>query len=291
MATAAARRHFQLGSNVTDTWPLAIGLAVLAIPTAVSLATQTWSREDGAQGPLILATGGWLLWRQLPAMRAGAVPGSSWAVAALLLPSLGLYVAGRAFDFVTLEAAGLYGVGLAVLQANFGSRTLLKVWFPLLYLAFAIPPPSSLIDHLTAPLKHFAAFVTTDGLRLFGLPISREGVTILIAQYQLLVEDACSGMNSLMGLTAISLLYIYLMRRASPVYALLLSVLVIPIAILANIVRIVVIVLVTYAFGDSVGQSFIHVAAGLFLFTTALLLVFALDNALSAGLSKLGIRL
>ena len=49
--------------------------------------------------------------------------------------------------------------------------------------------------------------------------MKREGVTIRVAQYQLLVEDACSGMNSLIGLTAISLFYIYLLRGSSIRYA------------------------------------------------------------------------
>jgi exosortase/archaeosortase family protein len=102
-----------------------------------------------------------------------------------------------------------------------------------------------------------------------------------IAQYELLVEDACSGMNSLVGLTAISLFYIYIMRGTSWRYAALLTAFVIPIAIVANIVRIIILVLVTYFFGDRVGQSFIHETAGILLFVIALLMVFGLDSLLA----------
>jgi exosortase B len=289
MATAGDAKRVPLLNFglVRDDWPLVLGFVALAVPTLQLVASQTWSREDGAQGPLILAIGAWLLWRQWPTLRRQASVGHTLPVFGLLTVALLAYVAGRMFDYLTFEAGGLYLVGLAILYSRFGARALLLAWFPLLYLAFAVPPPGLVIDHLTAPLKHFAAFVATDGLAWLGFPVAREGVTITIAQYQLLVEDACSGMNSLIGLTAISLLYIYLLRSASVVYALLLTAFVIPIAIAANILRIVSIILITYAFGDEVGQSFIHMAAGLFLFMTSLILIFALDKALHPLFSRL----
>jgi exosortase len=221
-------------------------------------------------------------------MRREGSRGASWLTFALLAVALPLYVAGRVLDFITLEAGGVYGAGLAMLQARYGARTLLKNWFPLLYLAFAIPPPSFVVDALTAPLKRFAAYAATNSLAWAGLPVSREGVTITIAQYQLLVEDACSGMNSLGGLSAISLLYIYLVRRASVLYAAVLTLFVVPIAIASNIIRIILLILITYIFGDQVGQSFIHYAAGLVLFATALLIVFALDRLLGMAFARVG---
>src|ERR1700759_5111010 len=102
------------------------------------------------------------------------------------------------------------------------------------------------------------------------MPVSREGVTIHVGAYQLLVEDACSGMNSLIGLTAISLFYIYLLRGASARYAGVLTLFVIPIAIVGNILRIMILVLLTYFFGDAVAQGFAHFTAGIFLFAIAL---------------------
>jgi exosortase len=290
MAAADAKRVSHADLGLSRDLPLALGFAALAIPTLLNMANQTWSKEDGAQGPLILAIGAWLLWRQWPVLRREAAAGAPVFTFLALGAAMLAYIAGRMFDYLTFEAGGLYLAGLAILYDQFGVRALRHAWFPLLYLAFAIPPPGFVIDHLTAPLKHFAAFVATDGLAAIGLPVAREGVTITIAQYQLLVEDACSGMNSLIGLTAISLLYIYLLRRASLFYSLLLAALVIPIAIAANIIRIVAIILITFWFGDEVGQSFIHMAAGLFLFSTALGLVFALDTVLHPLYSRLARR-
>jgi exosortase B len=268
-------KRFGLGPS----WPLVLGYIALALPTAYRLATQSWNSESGAHGPIILATGGWLIWRELGEIRRDARPGH-WAITTLILvPSLVLYVFGSAYDFLTFEAAGLYGAGLAIMHAVVGWRAMVKQWFPLLYFAFAVPPPSFVLDAVTAPLKVFVSTISTHILSALTFPISRQGVVLYIAQYELLVEDACSGMNSLIGLSAISLFYIYIMRRSSWAYSLLLTALVIPIAILANIVRIMTLVLITYFFGDAVAQSFIHGAAGVLLFGVALLLVFVATAA------------
>jgi exosortase len=261
-------------------WWLVGGFAVLAVPTAISLAQQSWSREFGAYGPIIIAAGAWLLWRQIPEMRRLASPGRSLNVWPALAVAAILYIFGRAYDFLTLETAGVYGVGLTMLYAKVGPRAMLACWFPLLYLAFAIPPPNSILADITAPLKELVSWVATGILSHLGLPVAREGVVIFVAQYQLLVEDACSGMNSLVGLIAVSLLYIYLMRGSSALYALVLVCFVVPIAIIANIIRIMLLILMTYGLGNEVAQGILHVTAGLILFSTALLLVFGLDKLL-----------
>jgi exosortase len=267
-------------------WPLLVGFAAIALPAVSSLGKQVWSRESGAHGPIILATGGWLLWRQAGSFRALAKPGSVWAAGFVLVASLLVYGFGRAFDFISLEVAGIYGAGLAMLYSLLGLPALLKNWFPLFYLSFCVPPPGWVIDRLTAPLKQFVSYAATGALHAVGLPIAREGVTIHVGQYQLLVEDACSGMNSLIGLFAISLLYIYLLRGSSLRYSAILTLFVIPIAIVGNILRIMTLILLTYFFGDQVAQGFAHFAAGIFLFAVDLLLVFLVDSVLARVLPK-----
>ena len=262
-------------------WPLYLGLAAMAGPTVLTLGSQVWSKESGAHGPIVVATGLWLVWRKREELQSMAEPGAPWLIALGLLVSLPLYVFGRAYDFVSLEVAGLLGACITALYAHVGLKAVLKNWFPLLYLGFIIPPPGWLMDGLTAPLKILVSKAATDLLQMFGIPIFRQGVTLIVAQYQLLVEDACSGMNSLTGLTAISLFYIYLLRNASWRYSLALAALVIPIAIIANIVRIIILVLLTYYFGNAVAQGFLHETAGMVLFATALMLVFLLDNLMS----------
>ncbi|MFL5297718.1 MAG: exosortase V [Phenylobacterium sp.] len=261
-------------------WLLWLGLALLTVPAVITLGQQVWSTELGAHGPVILITGLWILSRRIDDFRLGT-PGKPWLTALMFIPSLAVLVFGHAYDFISLEVAGLYGVCLACLHAFVGVRPMVRNWFPLVYLATVIPPPGWLMDSLTRPLKEFVSHAATSLLQPMGVPIVRMGVTLMVDQYQLLVEDACSGMNSLIGLISISLFYIYLLRGASWRYSAFLVCMVIPIAIVANIIRIMVLVLLTYFFGDGVAQSFLHMAAGLFLFATSLSLVFLLDHFVS----------
>lgn len=287
MAVASTSYEGRLTRPTPAQLVLWAGLAAVVAPTLVTLANEAWTRDIEAQGPIVLVTGLWLLWRQWPDFRANGSPGSLHLTLPILLFSLAGFAAGSAFEITSLQAAGAFGVVMSVLHAKFGFKILLKHWFPLLYLGFVVPPPGSLLADVTGPLKQLVSTTATDWLQAAGMPVARQGVTIFIAQYQLLVEDACSGMNSLVGLTAVSLLYIYLMRGSSWIYSLILVVFVIPIAIIANIIRIIVLVLLTYYAGNDVAQGYLHSTAGLVLFATALACVFGLDRLLHHARSRL----
>lgn len=262
-------------------WPIIAGFCILAIPALISLATQEWSRESGVHEPLVIATGGWLIWRELQDLRSLIARGSRAVTAAILVPSLLLYVFGTSFDFLILQAAGLYGAAIACTYDVFGGAVMKRLWFPLFYLVFALPAPGWVLDQGTAPLKQIASTLSTQLLQAFGVPIVREGVTLFVAQYQLLVEDACAGMNAILGLTSLGLFYAYLQHGASWRYCAALAVFIIPIAILANVVRIIILVLITWQFGNEAAQGYLHGTAGLVTFATGLLLVFGLDSILS----------
>ena len=218
--------------------PLIVGISLLAIPTIISLGQQAWTTEAGAHGPIVLAIGAWLVVREWSAAKTLAKGGTLTLTFVGLALSLALYVFGRAFDFITFEAAGLYGAVLSVIYSRIGLEALARIWFPVAYLAFLVPPPNWLMDQITAPLKQFVSWAAMSTLSLAGVPVAREGVTIYVSSYRLLVEDACSGMNSIVGLVAVSLIYIYLLRGSQLRYAALLVVSTIPIAILGNIIRI-----------------------------------------------------
>jgi exosortase len=266
--------------------PLIAAAAILAGPTFLRLGEQVWSRESGAHGPIVLATGAWLLWRKWDAMTTAAQPGNGVVSILGVIAALAIYVFGRAYDFISLEAFGLYAFGLALMYDRFGLGVLLRNWFPLFYLGLLLPAPGWMIDEFTAPLKLLVSTVAAGLVEPFGIPILREGVTMVVGPYQLLVEDACSGLNSLVGLIAVTLFYIYLLRNAGWRYSVFLVCLIIPVAITANILRIVTLILLTYFFGDAVGQGFLHVTAGLFLFGISLLLMFLIDSIASRVIKK-----
>ena len=260
---------------------LVIGALAIFVPTIASLGAGPWSTEAGVHGPLVLATGIWLIFRRGPEIRAAARPGSLGVALAAIVVAAILYAFGRGFDFITLEVAGML-LALGTVAYSFVGGTVIRMmWFPILYLAFMIPIPGYILDSATQPLKAIVSEAVTNVLGDFGYPVARVGVTIYVAQYQLLVEDACAGLNSLISLTAIGLFYVYVMRNSNWRYSVLLLALVVPIAILANCVRIAALVLLTYYFGDAVAQGFLHKFAGMVTFTSALLLIFLIDALLT----------
>lgn len=260
---------------------LALGLAVTIIPTVISMAQQSWSQESGVHGPLVLATAVWLIWRNWDEIRAEAQPGNLWIAVPSVLLMAAAYTFGRAFNFLLIEVAALLGALFAIAYAYVGPRVMLKLWFPLFYMLFLIPLPGWVMDSITQPLKILVSDITTWLLSALGYPITQVGVTIYIAQYQLLVEDACAGLNSLISLTAVGLFYIYLMHNASWRYSALLLMLLLPIAIAANVVRVIILVLLTYYAGNEVAQGYLHDFAGIVTFVSALLLIFGIDKLLT----------
>ncbi len=269
-------------------WVLIIGLSVLIGPTLVSVGQQFWSKENGVHGPIVLATGIWLFVRQKEALLELRQPGNPVIAWGGFLAMLPVYVFGRAFDFLSLEVAALLGILLAVFYNYFGWRAVRHVWFPIFYLGFLIPPPGWLIDVVTAGLKTFVSIVSTHILDFAGYPIARIGVTLYVAQFQLLVEDACSGMNSIVSLTSVSLFYIYLLHSTSWRYAVFLTCWILPIAIMANIVRVMLLVLITYHLGNEAAQGFLHNTAGMMMFVIALLGIFAVDRVAAPLFRKQG---
>ena len=260
---------------------LFVGATALFLPTIASLGSGPWSTEAGVHGPLVLATGIWLIMRRSTEIRELAQPGSlGLACLAMAIAMVG-YIVGRAFDFISIEVASMLLAYLAVAYSFLGAPVLRLMWFPIVYLAFMIPIPGSVLDTATQPLKALVSQSVTGVLGVFGYPVARVGVTIYVAQYQLLVEDACAGLNSLISLTAIGLFYVYVMRNTNWRYSVLLLMLVLPIAILANCIRVAALVLLTYYFGDAVAQGFLHKFAGMVTFTSALLFIFLIDALLS----------
>lgn len=262
-------------------WPLILGLAVLAIPVLVQLGEQAWTLETGVHGPLILATWLWLLYRGYDENRSSVAPGSLTVALCAIVPALVLFVAAWAFDFISLYVAATIVIAIAILYLELGAAAARAMWFPLTYGLFLVPPPGYAVDVVTLPIKTAISNVVTGVLSGAGYPVVRSGVSIYISQYQLLVEDACSGLQSLFSLMALGLFYVYLMHRSEWRYALVLALFIIPAAIFANFVRVLAIILLTYYFGDEVAQGMLHTSTGMLLFVVTLLAVFLLDRLLA----------
>ncbi len=268
-------------------WPSAflwIGLAAVAAPTLIRNAQQSWTLEQGQQAPLVLALGLWQLWRRWPLMRQAGGAGGLAGIVLMGVPAAALYILGRLAQQYTLETYGLYGLGVATVYGLVGALGLRSGWFALLYLLFALPLPYTVVWFLTVHLRLWVTEVSVALAQLAGLSIVRDGLNILVDQYELAVQEACSGMNSLFSLSAVGLLYLQLKRDPPWWYVLLMAVPIVAFALLGNLVRILVLIALTHFFGDRVAQSFLHETAGLVTFATALAGVAALDAALAGFL-------
>ena len=263
-------------------WPLTpvllLGVLALAGPAMADVARESWTTEQGAHGPLVLAIGFWLLGRERRAALELARPGSAALVVPLFVLFLPFYIFARVTGTVEFEGAALCGLLFATGLAIWGGAALRRVWFPLVFLLFAFPPPDTLFAMLTQPLKIAVSQWAVALLHGAGYPIAGSGVSIQIGQYEMLVAAACAGMNSLISLTALGLFYVYIRHSANWRYMLLLLLFILPVAVLANLVRVLLLLLITYHFGEAAGQGFFHEAAGMTMFMTALLGIFAVDS-------------
>jgi exosortase B len=145
---------------------------------------------------------------------------------------------------------------------------------------FMVPLPSEFVAAVTMPMKMAVSWATEHLLFAAGYPISRSGVILQIGQYQLLVADACAGLQTLLTLEALGLFYLNLMRHPSAFRNVGLALFIIPISFSANVIRVIALTLITYYFGDAAGQGFLHGFAGMVLFLTALVLILSVDSSL-----------
>lgn len=134
-AASAPRSIVQPRSSVIV---LAIGVLSMAIPTILSLASEAWTKDQGVHGPIVLATGLWLIWRRWGEIVARAIPGSPILAFAGLLGALLLYALSRAFDFLSVETFALILAVLAIAYSFVGLHVLQSLWFPIFYLLFLV---------------------------------------------------------------------------------------------------------------------------------------------------------
>lgn len=260
--------------------PVAVGLLVLYAPTFYHLGNGLWQEDEYAHGPIILAIIMWLIWDKRQILLASAVSTAPFAGIASLVFGLLVYLLGRSQGITIMDVGSLFFILAGVLLTMRGWRAVRTYWFMLLFIVYLLPLPGTFVDALTGPLKQHVSVIAEQILYAAGYPIARSGVVLTIGQYQLLVADACSGINSMFSLSAIGLLFLYLTQRKSWLHNGIILASLLPIAFCANIMRVMFLVLVTYHFGDAAGQGFLHGFSGMVLFFVALIGILILDAIL-----------
>jgi exosortase B len=262
--------------------PLLVAVSFIAayFPTLKSLMDGPWQTEQEGHGPLIIAAALWLIWQSRAKLKStplAPAPIVGWAI---LLCGLSLMFLARTQGVLTVEVFSAIPVIVGCVLLLAGWTVLRVLAFPIFFLFFAVPMPDWLIDAATVPLKVFISDVVTQVLYTLGYPIAQNGVMIMMGPYQLMVKDACSGMNSIFALSAIGLFYVYVFRSDAKIRGLLLLAAIVPITIVANFIRVVSLVLLAYYGGIDAVEGTLHDLTGIGLFVVAVALMFLFDGLL-----------
>ncbi|AWI54443.1 exosortase B [Aquabacterium olei] len=241
-----------------------------------------WSKGEFSHGPIMLTVAMFLLvtrWREYdqPLAPHRRDIWLSWAILAF---GVLIHSVSRALTIVHLEVASFIPVIISMVLRVGGTPLLNKLKFPVFFFVFMVPLPGFITDPISQFIKMRVTEVVTELLWQAGYPITHTGVVIAIGPYQLLVADACAGMRTLFMLEAMGIFYINVVKHSSLLRNVALATLIVPISFTANVTRVIFLALLTYHFGDEVGQGFLHGFAGIVLFVAGLLFTIMIDALL-----------
>ena len=238
-----------------------------------------WSEHPSlSYGFFVPFISAYLLWQQKTELKGIPLAPSSWGLF-LLIAAVVLFLAGQlaADTFIMRIAMLLMLVGLV--QLLLGNNYLKAFAFPLFYLALMIPPPYALVKQIVNFLMFLDATLTEKMLQLFGIPVYLEMNFLHLPNITLEVADVCSGIASIAALFVLGVIYAYLLPIPT-LLKILLAAGTVPLAVLANLVRIIVTVALTYYWGPAVLGYFFHTFQGTLNFFACVLLLIVLGEAL-----------
>lgn len=237
------------------------------------------SHSDNSHGFIVPFMAGYFAWERVKQVNTMSVS-SSWWGCLLLLLSLMIYLlsyaGGLVFPARVAMVLSLYGL----IWFSLGSGIIRILMFPVLFLLFMIPVPYSLLSLVSAPLQLIATKISANVIESCSIPVTREGNMLYFVGTQLEVAEACSGIRSIMSLSMLAFAFAN-MSRAGWTGKMILVLSAIPIAMVANIVRISGTGILAHFYGDKVARGFLHEFSGIFIFAigfVALLVVFKLIN-------------
>jgi exosortase len=155
------------------------------------------------------------------------------------------------------------------------------VWFPLAFLLLMIPIPAIIFNQIAFPLQLLASRFGETVLRLFNIPVLREGNVMTLANTQLEVAEACSGIRSLISLLTLGIVYGYFTDKRFLV-RLVIALSTIPVAIVANGLRVAGTGIAAYHYGEEAAQGFFHEFSGWVVFVVSLVMLFVIHRTVLA---------
>ena len=228
------------------------------------LVQEWWFNPNFSHGFLVPIFVAFVIWQERDRLKQIEIH-PSWIGLGVIAGALGILAIGvlGAEEFSSRASLVFVLAGLVIYFLGWSwFRALL---FPLGCLFLMIPIPAILFNHLTLPMQLFASQFANSLLSMLGVPVLREGNVLYLPTMALQVAEACSGIRSLMALVTLSIVYGYLFeKRALRRFFLALAAL--PIAIIANGLRIVGTGLVVQYVNPGLGEGFFHSFEGWVIF-------------------------
>jgi exosortase len=265
--------------------PVIIGLVVVYL-RCCEAGLRLGARRQHSHGFLIVPSRV-LVWERRAELIA-ARPSPSALGLVVVAISLMMLVAGQLGAELFTTRVSLIGVLAGSVLFLYGWEHLRVVWFPLAFLLLMIPIPAIVFNQIAFPLQLLASRFGETVLRLFDVPVLREGNVITLANTQLEVAEACSGIRSLISLLTLGIVYGYFTDKRFPV-RLVIALSTIPVAIVANGLRVAGTGIAAYRYGAEAAQGFFHEFSGWVVFVVSLVMVFVIHRtvlAVAPALSK-----
>jgi exosortase len=260
-------------------WAVAALFALTYAPTAVWFVDR-WSMGVWwhVHGFLVFPISIWLARGRLLSLPPIPLTHSSLGFL-LLVPAAVLQALDAMLGFEILSAVSMLLAigGLALLLL--GRERTKALWFPLLFLGFAVPIPLFVARPIHMVLRQVAATATGGALEMLGYDVRRTGLLIEVGPERIEIADACSGFSTLMALLMVSMLLAYL-GRARPWRGALLVLSVLPAAAAANVARCLFLSMLVAAFGHDILGTALHPVSGVVTFALAMGLLLALERLL-----------
>lgn len=227
--------------------------------------------------PFVIA---YIVWRKRRDLRSIKTDPTNWGLV-ILIAGILLHLTSLRLSIEFISSFSLLITVSGAILYMFGWQYLKALQFPLFLYLFMSPLPTVFTVYITFNLKMLAAQIATSVMKVFGMPLVREGSTIITKNSTLMVDDQCSGLRSLISLMALGSIYAYF----SPLglkKKIWMSILTVPIAIIANIARIMVMISAAFIYGGNIiNNKIFHNLAGILVFIVAIVLLFAVQRMLN----------
>jgi exosortase len=255
-------------SRSTRLWLPLVLLILVYLPTLYDLVIDWISDPNYSHGVLIPLVSIYLVWSKREDLTR--LPASTSPIGiAIVIAGLVLFLLGTAAAEYSTARLSFVIVLFGLIWYLYGTRIARETWFAFFFLCFMIPIPYVIYYAVAFPLQITASKITVFILNTLGMGVVRQGNIIHLADgYTLEVAEACSGMRSLVSLLALGTLYAYLTQKRLGA-RLTLFVSTIPIAVFANVVRVLLTTLIAATITQEVTSEPIHTLMGLSVFFVA----------------------